>query len=143
MEKNEIFKDWDGVRELARILANSKEKGEAAWRSAINRAYFAAYHKGICFSEGYLGYVRTFTNDHGFEYSHKGGLGFHKPLKLVAATIHRLGAKRNEADYHPERIITRDDAIFQVGECDFVFNEINKEILAMNTKGIPSDSKYI
>jgi uncharacterized protein (UPF0332 family) len=88
---------------LAGKLAASKNAGEAAYRTAVSRAYYGAFHLATSYLEE-LGFSAPRTaNVHVFVQHHLNGSG--QPSACTAASLlGDLHAARNRADYqlsHP------------------------------------------
>ena len=85
--------DWTGFLDLAEELA-FRGNDEAAHRSAISRAYYAAFHSG-----------RAYLEHHDIEISRSGGA--HRQIQRIFQTVDvairqdllRLHEWRKEADY--------------------------------------------
>jgi hypothetical protein len=95
--------DWKSLLDVARQLEHEADQGpshaEALRRSAVGRAYFAAFCHARNYAVQYLGYViKGFGDDHGalrahLKKSRRGG---------DSARLDTLRILRNDADYADE-----------------------------------------
>src|SRR5436190_1902198 len=107
--------DWKSLLDVARQLEHEANQGpiraEALRRSAVGRAYFAAFCHARNYAVQYLGYIiKGFGDDHGslrahLKKSRRGG---------DAARLDTLRLLRNDADYADE--LPWDDAAMTVKE---------------------------
>jgi hypothetical protein len=89
--------DWRDFLEFAKSL--STDSREAARRSAISRAYFAAFGHAFDYATRYLGFVpRNLSDDHGRLRSHL----TRSRRRAIADRIGQLRNWRNQADYDAE-----------------------------------------
>jgi hypothetical protein len=101
--------DWHEFLVLARSLVSDPQ--ESAQRTAISRAYFAAYGHAFDYAKRYLRFVpRADSDDHGrlrdhLKRSRRAG---------IAESLHWLREARNRADYNSE---FGDDVPTVVAEC--------------------------
>jgi hypothetical protein len=95
--------DWKEYLELARFLQGQTGgpfAAEAAFRSAVSRAYYAAFGHALQYAADYLGFVpRTRpeekAQDHGRLRAHMA----RRRRRQVAETLDDLRQWRNECDY--------------------------------------------
>jgi uncharacterized protein (UPF0332 family) len=81
---------------LAQRLAN--EADQAAWRSAVSRAYYAAFHRARRLMES-LGFtVPRAERAHSYLWLRLHNCG-HRPVQREAANLNVLRGLRNQADY--------------------------------------------
>jgi hypothetical protein len=89
--------DWHDFLDFAKSL--SADTREAALRSAISRAYYAAYGHSFDYATRYLGFVpRNQSDDHGRRHDHL----MRSRRRAVADRIGQLRKWRNQADYAAE-----------------------------------------
>lgn len=93
--------DWKEFLDLAKVLQSSPNTSypvEAAHRSAVSRAYYAAFCHARNYAEQYLGFQRTKTGrDHGLLRKHLGRQG--PDWKEVADELEDLHEWRRLCDY--------------------------------------------
>lgn len=93
--------DWREFLELAKDLRSSSGpsfSAEAAKRSAVSRAYYAAFCHARNYAERYLGFRRTKTGrDHGLLRGHLGQQG--PAWKEIADKLGDLHEWRKHCDY--------------------------------------------
>jgi hypothetical protein len=95
--------DWHGYLAIARFLQEQAGLAvpiEAAYRSVVSRAYYAAYGHGLRYATTYLGFVprrapADRTQDHGRLRAHLRS----KRRAKTAFLLDRLRDHRNECDY--------------------------------------------
>ena len=94
--------DWKEFLNLARFLegdTSCQYEEEAAWRSAVSRAYYAAYCYACHFARDRHGFSLTYTaDDHQEVRRHFRRRG----MVDIAAKLDRLRQWRNECDYRPD-----------------------------------------
>jgi hypothetical protein len=89
--------DWRDFLDFAKSL--SADTREAAHRSAISRAYYAAYGHSFDYATRYLGFVpRNLSDDHGRLRNHL----MRSRRRAIAEKIGQLRDWRNQADYAAE-----------------------------------------
>lgn len=114
--------DWTKYLSLAKDLSTSSE--EAVLRSAISRAYYAAFNqaKDYCVSKGI--YVARSTDSHVVVWNAFLGLGRH--LRGVQKNGDLLRAKRVLADYNANPIERLSDVVKQaIHESELVSSYLN------------------
>lgn len=93
--------DWREYLELAKALRSSSGPSfpqEAAQRSAVSRAYYAAFCHARNYAERQLGFRRTGTGkDHGLLRRHLGQFG--PEWKEIADELRELHKWRKQCDY--------------------------------------------
>jgi len=72
------------------------------FRTAISRAYYAAFHSGLNLLKGMGFHIVKNEYAHNEVYKHFNNSG-DKDLEIAASKINNLRTKRNHADYHLER----------------------------------------
>ena len=92
--------DWKGLLDLARMMEQETSKPgsneEALYRSAVSRAYFAAFCHARNYAEQFLKYYpKRDERDHGSLRAHLRG----KRRRGDADRLDRLRQLRNDADY--------------------------------------------
>jgi len=94
--------DWRAYLELAKELAGLRKSGssqEAAERSAVSRAYYAAFCWTRNYARAKLGFMPTETaDDHSFLRKHLQRRGY---LNL-ASDLNKLRKWRNDCDYQDD-----------------------------------------
>ncbi len=93
--------EWREFLELARDIQNYSGPGysrEAAWRTAVSRAYYAAFCHARNYAEANLGFQpnRDWTDHRGLR-EHFQKLG--QPWINIAARLQRIRRWRNDCDY--------------------------------------------
>src|SRR4029450_10002013 len=78
---------------------------EAEWRSAISRAYYAAFHVGRIYLQTLGFVVPRGEQAHGFVWLRLSNSG-HVEVRRVGATLSDLRKQRNFADYDDERFLS-------------------------------------
>ena len=96
--------------EFLRLAENyAQGQTEADWRSAVSRAYYAAFHVARQFM-GDLGFVTPRADQaHAFLWRRLGNCG-HVPLALTGSRLNQLRGERNRADYDLSSDLARKDA---------------------------------
>lgn len=93
--------DWSEFLEFARHIQNQSDTGfsaEAANRSCVSRAYYAAFCTARNYAEAHLGFARTGTpRDHALLRQHLQTLG--GVWSIVAEQMQSLRTYRNLCDY--------------------------------------------
>jgi uncharacterized protein (UPF0332 family) len=102
--------DWREYLELAKDLAGQRGAGytssEAAWRSAVSRAYYSAFCWVRNYAEVKLGFqMKQTADDHRSLREHLKRRG----KKQVASRLNRLREWRNACDYN--------DKVDDLGHC--------------------------
>ncbi len=98
---------------LALAQALLAQPGEAAWRTAVSRAYFGAFHVGRRFMEG-LGFTVPPTEQaHGHVWIRLAN-GGNAQVAQAGNDLHQLRRQRNRADYELGRPCAHTHALQQV-----------------------------
>jgi uncharacterized protein (UPF0332 family) len=85
------------------------ERSEAAWRSAVSRAYYAAFHVARDFVIS-LGFVTPRSEiAHAYLWRRLGNCGL-SSLALAGSRLNQLRGERNRADYDLNDDLTQKDA---------------------------------
>ena len=91
--------DWRDYLKLAKSLIGQASSGysqEAARRSAVSRAYYAAFCWARNYAEANLGFRRTGkAEDHGYLRTHLSQRG----MARIASNLNKLRQWRNDCDY--------------------------------------------
>jgi hypothetical protein len=118
--------DWKTLLDLARQMehdAASAKSAEAHYRSAVSRAYFAAFCHARNYAESFLKYqAKQDERDHGSLRAHLKG----KRRQGDADRLERLRQWRNEADYLNDLPWTDHQAVAAnaVAEAEKTFNSL-------------------
>ena len=119
--------DWSDYLDLARALSGphgpsvSVQLSEATSRSAVSRAYYAAFCHARNYAQRHLGYVsNNAPSDHGTLRQHYSLHG----MKSVADSLDKLRGWRNQCDYRDvvnalQTIVRR-----SLREADSVINQL-------------------
>lgn len=93
--------NWEHYLDLAVELADSEAAGEAKLRSAISRAYYAAFHVAMRFLQDNKQYAPTLSGrDHGNVWrTYKAGPGTGTDRKQIGSHGFQLLRDREQADY--------------------------------------------
>jgi uncharacterized protein (UPF0332 family) len=87
--------------------------GEAEWRSAVSRAYYAAFHEARQLLRG-LGFaVPRGDQAHAYLWLRLSNCG-EPQLQLAGNELNRLRRERNRADYDVDQTVAHADALLQV-----------------------------
>lgn len=102
-----VMIEGDEFLKLAETYATGKS--EADWRSAVSRAYYAAFHVARDFLTS-LGFVTPRAEvAHAFLWRRLGSCGL-APLALAGSRLNQLRGERNRADYDLNSDLPRKDA---------------------------------
>ena len=111
-----VFSTGHGIRvmirgdEFLRLAENyAAETSEASWRSAVSRAYYAAFHVARDLMTS-LGLVTPRAElAHAFLWRRLGNCGL-APLTLAGSRLNQLRGERNRADYDLNSDLAKKDA---------------------------------
>jgi uncharacterized protein (UPF0332 family) len=112
-------RDFLGV---ARRLASGPE--EADWRSAVSRAYYAAFHVGCELLAGLRFGVPQADRAHSFVYVRLNNCGDPAAVK-AGATLFDLRRNRNRADYAIRTRFPATMAVQAVGDAELVIQTLD------------------
>lgn len=107
---------------LARTLAGGTT--EAEWRSALSRAYYAAFHVASLLLLDLSFRVPQADRAHGFLWLRLSNAGQADTMK-AGSRLRLLRQQRNWADYDDRRTITRTDAIHSVQEAEKIIQALD------------------
>lgn len=118
-----MFTAWDEVFYLADEL--SKRSSEACFRSAINRAYYAAFHLSLSYGQFNRIYSRVRGRDDHSEIINVMKRQSNSVLRNVGINLDRLKAQRTEADYMENIPISQSSANLAVQRARNLINNLN------------------
>lgn len=107
---------------LARALASGTT--EAEWRSAVSRAYYAAFHVARLLLLGLRFRVPQADRAHGYLRLRLSNAG-HAATMTAGSRLLLLRRQRNWADYDDRRIITKAEAIQNVQEAEEIIRALD------------------
>ena len=97
---------------------------ETDWRTAVSRAYYAAFHEARDFLTA-LGFQTPRADmAHAFLWRRLQNCG-HVRLALAGSRLNQLRGERNQADYDLHRDLARDDAAAAVKSAAMIFDTLH------------------
>ena len=106
----------DYIALAKRLLADAEE---ASWRSAVSRAYYGAFHLGIDFFTALCFRVPQSDRAHSYLWMRLQNCGV-AALVAAGSDLNELRSRRNEADYHFRRPVSRAKAAHFVATAEAV-----------------------
>jgi uncharacterized protein (UPF0332 family) len=129
---------------VARLL--SAGSTEASWRSAISRAYYAAFHISRDLLEA-LGFTVPFGDQaHAYLYRRLQNCG-HPLVASAGMSLDRLRSERNRADYDLHRPVTQTSASSQIVAAERIIlafdSAVNEPTRTQVTDGIKNYERNV
>jgi uncharacterized protein (UPF0332 family) len=104
----------EGKDFLALADAWIQEATEAEWRSAVSRAYYAAFHEARRLFRDLRFRVPRGDQAHAYLWLRLSNCG-DPQVRLAGSDLNTLRRERNRADYDLEQTLGHSDALLQVG----------------------------
>jgi uncharacterized protein (UPF0332 family) len=108
---------------LAQMLV--ADRSEAAWRSAVSRAYYAAFHRARELLEDLSFAVPRGERAHGYLWLRLSNCG-DPQLQTAGTGLNSLRQDRNRADYDLQRPMTQANATRSVKAAEFIIQQLAK-----------------
>lgn len=120
--------DWSHFLEFAEILKKDYNN-EAALRTVVNRAYYAAFKKCEDFLEASGNKIPGDSHKYVWDTFSKGRK---KERRIIGTNGGRLKRKRIDADYHAEAEITNTDAQTAISQAKIILSKLQEIIEQSN-----------